>query len=110
MKYNFSIVVLKNVKQQPMMAEEGGTAPWTALLALQSAIINDSQENIASKLTRYKLFQKLLAHTDALPALADAEPASSTDYTAEEVVLLKAAVLTYPTLFAGQLTDILDRA
>lgn len=110
MKYDFS-KVLKNVKGQPMMAEEGGTTPWTALTALQNAVLSDTAENAGNKLKRYRLFQKLNAHIDTTLAVMPGDGASiSTDYTAEEIVLLNTAVLSYPTLFAGQLTDILDQA
>lgn len=109
MKYDFS-KVLKNVKGQPMMAEEGGTTPWTALAALQNAVISDTAENAGNKLKRYRLFQKLNAHIDDTSSAEAATTLISTDYTADEVVLLNTAVLSYPTLFAGQLTDILDQA
>lgn len=108
-KYNFS-APLFNAQQKPMTISETDLSPWTAKLALQAAILVDTAKNEDSKMKRYELFLKLRGHVDEQTVRdANDDKDSATDYTAAEIGLLQASAFTYTTLFAGQLSHILDQ-
>lgn len=96
MKYDFT-QELVNSEGTVVKVSDTNATPWTAWHALKSCILADTQANADSKMARYELFLKLKSATDA------------TDFTAEEVSLLKTAALTLPTIFAGQLAHLLDQ-
>jgi hypothetical protein len=109
MQYDFS-KVLTNAQKEPMKVSDAADAkPWTAKLALQQAILVDNEKNQGSKLERYSLWLKLDEHVDPPAAYAAGEPDPATDYSTEEVAALKTAALTFPTIFAGQLSRLLDQ-
>ena len=97
MKYDFSTFHLRNNRDAVMKTSDEDATPWTALAALKDAVLVDAQENQANKVQRYELYLKLRDH---LP---------DTEYTVEEVGLLKKAALALPTIFAGQLSRLLDQ-
>lgn len=104
MKYAFFNKGLLNQNLKPMsVTEDPASGPWTAKDALAAAVLVDNQANATTKLKRYELFMKLNSHEDPTPE------STGTDYSTEEVALLKEAALTYPTIFAGQLSYILDQ-
>jgi hypothetical protein len=94
LKYNFGYV-LKNIDGSDAVEADG---PATALKGFRSALVSDPQGLTAGdKASRYSLFLKL--------AKADAE----TEFTVEEVALLKKAIDIFPTIVYGQLCALLDQ-
>jgi hypothetical protein len=96
MKYDFAIP-MRNGKDAIVKVSDEDPAPWTALMALKDALLADTQENTGSKLQRYELFLKLRDHT------------TDTDYSLDEVALFKKAALMMQTIFAGQVSHLLDQ-
>lgn len=97
MKYDFPSVVLHNSDGTVVNVSDTDTRPWTAQIALKAALLTDAQQNVESKMARYELFLKLRDH----------KPES--EYTVEEIALLKKAAMLLPTIFAGQLSHLLDQ-
>lgn len=96
MKYDFK-APLRNSQGTVVRISNDDSGPWTAQVALKDALLNDNEENQHSKMARYELFLKLRDHT------------ADTEYSAEEVSLLKKTALVLPTIFAGQIAHILDQ-
>jgi hypothetical protein len=93
-KYDFSYV-LKNLDGSDAVEADG---PATALKGLRTALISDPQGLTASdKSARYSLFIKLSKAT------------ADTEFTVEEVALLKKAADIFPTMVYGQLCALLDQ-
>lgn len=97
MKYDFLNFTLRNQRDVIMKTSDDEPAPWTALSALKDAVLVDTQQNIDNKVARYDLYLKLREHTP------------ETDYSVEDVALLKKSALAMPTIFAGQLSRLLDQ-
>lgn len=97
MKYDFAKAYLRNSEDTVVKVSDTNASAWTAAHALKAAVLADTQDNQSSKVARYELFMKLKAAT------------ATTDFTSEEVALLKTAALTLPTIFAGQLAHLLDQ-
>jgi hypothetical protein len=95
MKLNLS-KQLHTSEGKPMTISDKNDAPWTAGMALANALLADNAKNADTKLTRYQLWLKISR---------DSEP----DFNLEEMKLLKDAALMFPTIFAGQLVDILEK-
>jgi hypothetical protein len=97
MKYDFSVVLNSMVSGVPMTLDVTDNTPLTAKKALQFALIQDKPDNEATKLQRYDLYVKLGTCDE------------KTNFSAEEVKILKDAALKQPTLVAGQLVHLLDQ-
>lgn len=96
MKYDFN-AVLHNSDGSIVKTSDTDTAPWTSQAALKSALLTDAQQNADSKMARYELFLKLRDHKP------------ETEYTVEEITLMKKAAMLLPTIYAGQLSHLLDQ-
>lgn len=97
MKYDFSTKIRSMVDGKPMTLDETSKTPLTAKTALQFALITDRPDNDKTKLARYDLYVKLGVANE------------KTDFTTEEVKILKDAALTQATLVAGQLVHLLEQ-
>lgn len=96
MKYDFS-KSLHNSKEAIVKVADDDTSAYTVMHALKDAVLADTQQNQESKLARYELWLKLRQHTP------------DTDYSLDEVSLLKKCAMTMPTVFAGQVSHLLDQ-
>ena len=106
MKYDFSKVLINQQRKPMTLTDDPDSGPWTAALALAAGVLAETSENAKSKLSRFNLWQKLGDHVSPGTAAGVAVP---TDYSVEEVALLREAALTFPAIFAGQLVNILDQ-
>jgi hypothetical protein len=112
MKYDFSKALINQLRQSMTITDDANSGVWSAQIALSSALLVETTENAKNKLERFNLWLKLGDHVDCtggLTATGAISAVTSTDYSVEEVAILKAAALTYPALFAGQLVKILDQ-
>lgn len=97
MKYDFSIKLKSVIAGTPLKLNENDSGPVTAGKALQFALLQDTADNAKTKLARYDLYVKLGVANE------------KTDFSTEEVKILKDAALVMATLVAGQLVHILDQ-
>jgi hypothetical protein len=97
MKYDFSMKLKSMIPGKPMTLDENDRSPLDAKKALQFALIQDTPDNAGTKLARYDLYVKLGVCNE------------KTDFSAEEVKILKDAALKQPTLVAGQLVHLLEQ-
>lgn len=96
MKYDFTVQIRDEfdvlVKTSPTDSK-----PWTILAALKGAVLADRPENQGNKVQRYELWLKLRDH------------GPDTEYSTEEVTLLKSCALTLPAFYAGMVSHLLDQ-
>lgn len=110
MKYDLSTVIYNAQRKSMTVTEDPSSGPWTAAAALSQAILFETEENKGNKLQRFALWLKLSDHVNPSDIQSDTDSVSGTNYTVEELNLLKAASLAaYPALIAGQLVKILEK-
>lgn len=98
MKYDLTHKILDQ-KGKPILDEDGNdtTLGIAIQVALLSGVDGEGQPvRGLAKVKRYKIFIRVVGVSEA-------------DLTPEDVVLIKDAVLAFPTIIVGRVTEILDR-
>lgn len=98
MKYNLNHKILDQ-KGRPIPDEDGNDT--TLGMAIQVALLSGVDGEMQpvkglAKVKRYNIFVRLVGENEI-------------ELTPDEVVLIKDAVLAFPTIIVGRVTEILDR-